>query len=230
MSKTIYIYVDDSGTLNTHSEGDFFVYAGYYFTTQKERDLALRKYRAVVERLKKSIHFRKELKAAHLNRKTKNELFKVLKSFSSFSTRIKISKLNINLTEKKSRQRYQDYALKRIIKKVICSLIEENKLKNGDGISILLYIDQQPTSTNGFYDLEHSIYEEFHEGVTNPYYGFIKPILKDSNLTIKIKYRDSKYDYLVQASDILANRVWSSYQYNIPHIRQINNHESLHLP
>ena len=61
----------------------------------------------------------------------------------------------------------------------------------------------------GLYDLRQSIYQEFHEGTNNLRYEiFYDPILKESDLEVRVKYVNSECEELVRAADIIANRAY----------------------
>ena len=68
-------------------------------------------------------------------------------------------------------------------------------------------------------------------GIYNYDYGKMHPNVFNGDLDIVIKYCESKNDYLIQASDILANRIFSSYKYNQPNLRNgMPNHKFLTMP
>lgn len=83
MSQEVFIYLDDSGTLHDRSEGQYFVYAGYFFLSKKEKDAALAKYRSAVKKVNPDTD--KELKAFGTLGKTKRFLNSALKDCESFS-------------------------------------------------------------------------------------------------------------------------------------------------
>lgn len=115
------------------------------------------------------------------------------------------------LNNKKSIQRYKDYILKRLVKKYIKEQIKKGAIDPNEDIKIVLNIDNQSVATNGVYNLRESIYEELKEGITNFNYGHtFNPILY-GDLMVETNYCDSEKDYLVQAADIYANRIWTSF-------------------
>lgn len=109
-------------------------------------------------------------------------------------------------------------------------MISEGKLNDTDDVHIHVFIDEQLTATNGYYDLRDSIVEELRYGIVNFNYGVHHSAVFSSEVTVSIEYCDSKTNYLIQASDILANRVWNSYRRNNPKLRQIPNHLHLTFP
>lgn len=86
------------------------------------------------------------------------------------------------------------------------------------------------TATNGYYDLRESIAEELQHGIANFDYGIVHPPLFNAEVKVKIEYCDSSHNYMIQASDILANRIWTSYFKEKPELREIDNHVTLTFP
>ncbi len=161
----------------------------------------------------------------------KNSLYKVLKKYYSFSLIVDINKLfGFVLENKKSICRYKDFALKLTIKNHINNLINLNKINPDLDTVLFINIDQQLTSTNGIYNLKQSIYEEFKNGIINYNYSTKHPSVFNANLKVKIKYCDSKYNYLIQASDILANRVFNAIRLKDNSLIPQNNHFYKKLP
>ena len=93
-------------------------------------------------------------------------------------------------------------------------MIEDGIINKDEDITINLYIDEQLTATNGYYDLRSAIKEELQYGVINFDYGKIHSNVFNSNVDVNIHYCDSSKNYMIQASDILANRIWTSFRTN----------------
>lgn len=109
-----------------------------------------------------------------------------------------------------SRGRYSDWAQKMIIKHIIKDLIIKQIIKDDDDIFLHLYLDEQPTITNGYYSLEESITEELTVGIRNFNYGRIFKKTLTGKFGISLKYKDSKYNLDVQAADIIAGTIHST--------------------
>jgi hypothetical protein len=70
------------------------------------------------------------------------------------------------LSNARSIHRYKDYCLKRTLRTKVEELASDGEIDIEAQSSILtLQIDNQPTSTDGFYTLNESIREEFSVGV-----------------------------------------------------------------
>lgn len=227
----IFIYVDDSGVLHSNAKNKYFVYAGYSFIGSDIKDAAKRRYIGMLKTIKKAIGVQGEVKASRLIPKYKAKLYRTMSRENSFAVSVKIHNLKDSiLNNKNSIHRYKDYALKRVIKEQIKSYIGEGKINPDEPVKIILELDEQATATNGVYNLKESIYEELVVGIHNFDYGiFYGPILEQ--LEIDVHFCDSSCDYLIQACDILANRIWTSYiDTNKKHLRKLRNHIWLHLP
>lgn len=229
--KNIYFYVDDSGVLHRNARNEYFIYAGYCFLGKDHREDAHRKYRTLSDKIKRGLHLHTEAKACHLKPKHKNKLYKIMRGYDSFSVAVRISELrSYVLDDKNSIHRYKDYALKRIIKEEVKKLLSLGKIDDREEIHIHIFVDEQNTATNGIYGLGDSVKEELAKGIMNFNYGtFYKPILH-GRLFVDVTYCDSSKDYLIQACDILANRIWTSYYVRNEKLRILTDHTLLILP
>ncbi len=231
MEKQIFFFFDDSGVLHKNEQSGYFVYAGYVFLGRENLDSAKRKYIHANKEIKKATGMSGELKAAGLKPKYKRSLFNSVKAYESLSVAVNISKVYDHiLAEKKSICRYKDYILKICIKAKLVEFIERGALSASDDVDIFVYIDEQLTATNGYYDLRDSIREELQYGIVNWNYGVVHPRVFSGAVRVFIEYCESKHNYLIQASDILANRIWTSYRINQPQLREISNHMDLTFP
>lgn len=230
MLQTIFIYIDDSGVFHTNDR--YFVYAGYLFLGREEKDNALRKYRTLSNKIKAKIDGCVEVKSYGLDFKNRRSLYNIMKSYESLSLCVNTKRVRKDIMkDKKSIHRFKDYALKRCIKGKFVDLIRRGMINPKEDVNLIINIDEQGTATNGYYDLRASIYEEFINGIQNFDYGtFHKPILF-GNLNVQVNYRTSVSDYLIQASDIIANRIWCSHIQSKPKLRdKKGNHFYLQLP
>lgn len=134
------------------------------------------------------------------------------------------------MSSKKSIHRYKDYCVKRAAKAKLIDLINQAKLDRATPTVLRLFIDNQPTSTDGFYNLKESIFEEFSSGINNFDYGtYYEPIFY-SLLSVETTYCDSRYHFLIQASDILANHVFGRTNHHTNIDFTPPNHTNILLP
>lgn len=231
ISKTIYFFFDDSGVLSKNEPSKHFVYAGYVFQSREDLDVAKRKYIHANKMLRRAYGLEGELKAAILDAPQKRSLFNSTRAYESLSVEVDISRVyDYILNSKKSICRYKDYVLKRCVKSKLQDFIRRGILSRADDVCIRIYIDEQLTATNGYYDLRDSISEELQYGIINFDYGVTHQNVFTGKVAVEIKYCDSKTNYLIQASDILANRIWTSYRVGNAALRNIPNHTALTFP
>lgn len=230
MKQKIHLFIDDSGRLENNS--NYFIYAGHCFIGDDAKNKAKGRYKKLVLKIKEVKEFDFELKASNLTDfNDRYSLFKILKFELSFSVAIKISNLkSYILADKKSRQRFKDYALRRIVKKLFQSLIDQGLVDPEQEIELHVNIDQQGFATNGLYGLGDGIFEELHEGIHNFNYGTFYPPILTGDFNVLTRSCVSENDYLIQAADILANRIWNSYVQNNVSLRTIPKHIHLWLP
>lgn len=230
----ISIYLDDSGVFTVNDKSKCFVYGGYSFTNDKDRLTAKSVYRARVGEIKKTLGMASdsELKAAILSAKHKRALFEVVKRYNSIDCVVNLSTIYPSILENKlSVHRYKDYALKRLIKAEVARLINASEVDPYKPAILKVYIDQQHTSTDGYYTLSESITEELNHGIHNFEYGVFHPPLFKTRVSVSISFCDSAHNYLIQASDILANRVFTAYNYGLADLMKgVPYHSHIELP
>lgn len=217
MGQHVYFYFDDSGVLHAKEESGYFVYGGYVFTDRDELDTARRKYINANKKLKAELSRDDELKAAGLCAKHKRSLFMVVREYESVSCSVNIRHVYRSiLSDKKAICRYKDYVLKRCVKAKLKELIGKGMIDPNEDITIDVNIDEQLTATNGYYTLQASIQEELQHGIMNFDYSTFHNPLFNAQVDVHIRYCESKNNYMIQASDILANRIWTSFRSERP--------------
>lgn len=225
------IYLDDSGVLDSNHPVKHFVYAGYIFISKDEKDYAKRRYISTIKNIRRSSGRVDELKAAKISIKSKRKLYQVMKPFHSIAAHVWTDKIYESiLSNNLSKHRYKDYVVKMLVKKSLKNLIDKELIKSDDDINIILNVDEQPTSSDGFYGLRESIYEELKFGITNWDYGSVRPPLFTAEVKVSVHYFVSEHNYLGQSADIIANRIWVSYCHDDISLRQRDKHFLLTLP
>lgn len=230
----ISIYLDDSGVFSRNSGHSYFIYAGYLFLDKNERITARESFRIRSLAIKQELCMdaADELKAAGLKIKHKRSLYNSVKRFDSLSATVNLDSIAESIINNKlSIHRYKDYVLKRMIKAKMESLIAAGKIDDSQPVWLRVYIDQQHTSTNGYYNLSESIREELIHGIRNYDYGMFHPPILFADFKLDISFCDSSKNYLVQASDVLANRLWYGRNFNKPQLcTNIPSHKDIFLP
>lgn len=202
--REIYINLDDSGKL-TNKES-LSSYGGVILLNKKDKDRFINQYRSIINSIKSKYHGR-EIKSINIKPGDKRRIYNFLKREIILGLVINNNLVYDSIKESKSSKgRFIDYGLKRLVKEVVINLLDSNLIKDDD-LRIIINIDEQSTKSNGYYKLGAGIYEELKYGVSNfNYLTNFKPII-NSNLEVHIHYHNSKYSYLIQASDIVAGTI-----------------------
>lgn len=227
----LYFYFDDSGVLHRNNEIGKFVYAGYAFSSRMNMEQARREYRSLSERIGSELGRTDEIKAYRLENKYRRALYNVMRKWDSLAATVNIDKLyDAIVSNKKSICRYKDFVIKRLVKKQVKLWLNDNTISPEEDTKIFVFMDEQLTATDGIYSLSETIFEELRNGIRNFDYGTFYPPLFKGKLEVQVRYVESSHDYLIQASDILANRIYTSYRDSNPHLRKFSNHIGLILP
>ncbi|MBQ9274188.1 MAG: DUF3800 domain-containing protein [Succinivibrio sp.] len=206
----ILVYSDESGVFDVcHNE--FFVYAGLVFLSNSDVSTASRKY-IHAENIVRKIEGKdkdEEIKATTISNKNKSKLFRSLNGAYKFAGIVnEPSLLKDIFNNKKSKQRYLDYAFKISLKNLLKKLIKKGVIDPDDVESIRCYVDEHTTATNARYELEQSLENEFKIGVFNSRWNkFIPPIFTKIDF-VTVKYCDSRNFTLIRSADILANKIY----------------------
>jgi len=212
----IYISLDDSGKLTIKEI--YSVFAGIVFLSNQERNRFMGIYEKHIYKIRCGYCYKNsnhcdgkciELKSNQIKKKHhRRMLMSVISNYHTFAVVIKNRHVyKDRITDKHKKGKFLDFVQKMIVKDVINQLINQKKINPHKPIHLFLFFDEQPTKTDGKYNLESSIYEELINGMNNPDQQiFFKPILF-SELKITLKYRDSKYNTDVQAADMVAGTV-----------------------
>lgn len=227
----VFFYFDDSGVLHKSNDVQKFIYAGYVFQSKKEMERAKRRYKALVKCIQKELDRVDELKSYGLPKNHKRALYNVMRKEESLAAVIDISRVYDHiLSTTKSICRYKDYVLKLTIKAKMRCLLDQQSVFPNEDIRLHIFIDEQLTATDGIYGLAESIKEEFQHGISNYNYGMFHSPLFHKNVFVDVQYCESKNNYMIQACDILANRIFTSYRDGVPERRRIPNHVTLTFP
>lgn len=204
----LFVYSDESGVFD-RVHNDIFVFGGLIFINGKPKNIAARKFIHAESCLRQNgNHTRQEeLKACKITPTEKNKLFRSLNEYYKFGVVVKQKKLIENIfSNKKSRQRYLDYAYKIALKKELKNLFNKDDLQKIKNIKI--YVDEHTTATNGRYELQEAIEQEFKIGTFNYNYNcFYDPILPNID-SINLSYCNSRSVTLIRAADIVANKIY----------------------
>lgn len=206
----IFIYSDESGVFDS-AHNKLFCFGGVLFLSKEEKDICSRKYLHAERAIRKSHGFAPtdEVKATTISNKDKNKLFRSLNQVEKFGVIVDQESINPNIyNNKKSKQRFLDYAYKIGIKRKFESLISSG-LINPDNINHLrFYVDEHTTATNGRYELREALEQEFKYGTFNWNYSCFFPPIFPRLYSLELHFCNSSSITLVRAADIVANRLF----------------------
>lgn len=229
----IFIYSDESGVFDK-VHNDIFVFGGLIFLSKENRDTASRMYSKAEKDICKSAEYLrgKEAKACFLSNNDKGKLFRSLNSFIKFGVIIdQASVYDRIFSNKKSKQRFLDYAYKIAVKNCLESLINDRTIDPSGKHNMYFNVDEHSTATNGIYELHETLEEEFKYGIYNYDFGFYRePIFPNLN-DLKVSFCDSKAKPLIRAADIISNKIYHKAVSNdYKYLRTRNNLYIKYLP
>ena len=114
----IFVYADESGVFD-YKHNDVFVFGGLIFLDKDEKDSAQRLYIAAekVQRDNGAASGHSEMKAIYLKNKQKYSMFRSMNHYHRFGVVVEQEYVNKKIFDnKKTKQRYLDYAFKKFSK------------------------------------------------------------------------------------------------------------------
>ena len=206
----IYVYSDESGVFDK-MHNDIFVFGGLILLGTESKEIWSRKYSHVekVLRVNKAVSVDYELKATQITNKEKGELFRSLNGCFKFG--VVINEKNVLdriYHSKKDKQRYLDYAYKIAAKRTFEELIKQHAINPADVERLYFYADEHTTATNGKYELQEALEQEFKYGTYNCNYNKYYPPIFTNMESVSFEYCNSKTKLLVRAADIVANKIY----------------------
>lgn len=229
----LFVYSDESGVFDkVHNE--IFVFGGVIFLSKKAKDIAVRKYKHVERIIRRNEHRNTlyELKATTVKPKDRNKIYRSLNNLEKFGVIIHQQRILKNIFEdKKSKQRYLDYAYKICLKRKLQCLIHNQSIDPQKVTAIHVFADEHTTATNGRYELKESLEQEFKHGTYNYNYSkFFEPLFPNLQ-SVEVNYCNSAKVTLVRAADITANKLYRSVLVNNEaKLQKHNKFHIIHLP
>ena len=221
----IFIYSDESGVLDK-KHNDYFVFGGVMFFSKEQKEQWARKYITAEKTIRncESVDNCKEVKASNITNKSKSKLYRSLNNTEKFGIVIAQKRLGDGLFEnKKSKQRYLDWAFKMAVKSKFLELIKKGILDPLQVENLYFYVDEHSTATNGLYELRETMEQEFKHGVWNFDYMVYHPPIFPKLKSLRVEFCNSKVKTLVRAADIIANHIFYIAKQNEGIVEQTNN-------
>ncbi len=212
----IFINIDDSGKMTPHEK--VCVYGAIIFLSKKEKDKFITQYRQIIN----DIHCKycgqdknqgctgkcPEIKSNNINPKDLRRIINYIKKY--YLGAVTVDNLNVYdyiISSKPSKGRFLDYVLRIFIKGIIKDLIAKKVIDPHQDLHIILNIDEQPTKSNGYYNLREGLIEELRYGIKNYDYKKVYQPIMHQKVYITLSYLHSDKSYVVQAADIIAGLV-----------------------
>jgi len=207
----IYVYADESGVFDK-KHNEYFVFGGLIFLSNDERCECSRLYSAIEKEVRKNerLDTHNEIKASAVTNHAKGRLYRSLNRYHKFGIVVQQKDiLDSIFNNKKSKQRYLDYAFKIGLKRKLQVLIESCEIDPDAIGDIYVFVDEHTTATNGCYELREALEEEYKFGTHNYTYNtFYPPIFPHMTGEVQLWFKDSASTLLVRAADIVANRIY----------------------
>ncbi len=212
MQQELYINLDDSGKLS--KKEIVSVYGGLIFLSKQEKDKFITQYRSIINEIKCKYCHKicdnkcPEIKNTNIKNKDKRRIMNYLKKYYIISLVIKNTDVYEHiLNNKAAKGRFIDYSLRRMIKEIINVQINKEYIDSHNNLKVIINIDEQSTKSNGYYNLQDGLMEELKYGIYNYNYAAIFNPIIFGNLSLSIKYQNSRNSYVIQAADLLAGTI-----------------------
>lgn len=204
----IFIYSDESGVFD-HIHNKFYVYGGVMYLSSEEKDTGARMYSKAEHDIRRAEQISGEVKASVISNKSKDKLFRSLNRTHKFGVVIHEDRVHERIfADKKTKQRYLDYAFKIGIKRKFQQLISEGVIVPDTVRNLYFYADEHTTATNGKYELRESLEREFRFGTFNDNYMVYHPPIFTALDSVSLVFCNSASVRLVRAADIVANKYY----------------------
>lgn len=206
----LFIYTDESGVFDK-VHNSTYVYGGLILFGKKQKEECARKY-SRAERCIRYNNYSKdaELKASFVTNKEKGKLLRSLNAYVKFGVVIDECRvLDSIFDDKKTKQRYLDYAYKIGLKRCLQNLISERVILPENINNMYIFADEHSTATNGRYELKEALEQEFKRGTYNFNWDRFFPPLFPHMGGINLRFCNSECTPLVRAADIVANKIYN---------------------
>lgn len=87
-------------------------------------------------------------------------------------------------------------------------MIEEEKISAKDVEQIFFFVDEHSTATNGRYELQEALAQEFKHGTHNYNYSCFYPPIFPALNGISVQFCNSATKTLIRSADIVANKLY----------------------
>lgn len=210
----IFVYSDESGVFDkVHNR--FYVFGGVIFLDKESKDDCTRMYIKAERDIKRKngMGSADEVKASTISNAQKGKLFRALNRQIRFGVVVDEHKVLEQIWKtKKDKQRYLDYVYKIAVKRCFEYLIRTGRIDPTSVQNIYFHVDEHSTATNGRYELQESLEQEFKHGTYNMTWSRHFPPLFPNLCAVSVNFCNSGTTTLVRAADIVANHIYHQVQ------------------
>lgn len=220
----IFVYSDESGVFDK-KHNEIFVFGGLIILGKEAKDEWCRRYIAAERAIRPKYEKNAELKACYVLNKDKHKLVRSLNNCIKFGVVVQQQRvLDRIFASKKDKQRYLDYAYKIGLRRALESLIRDGMISDSEIENMHVFVDEHTTATNGRYELQEGLAQEFKNGTYNWNYGtYYEPLFRSLH-GLDLHFCNSATTTLVRAADHVANEIYHEALTMIPGSR-----ENLHI-
>lgn len=206
----LYVYSDESGVFDKFNN-EKFVFGWIVLLGKEQKIIEERKYRNAERVLYRSTptYRGNELKACTIKNKDKNKLFRSINQLEKGAVIVNQKEvLNQIYSSKKDKQRFLDYVYKIGVKRHLEKLIQEKKIIVNEIKKIHFFVDEHTTATNGLYELQEGLRQEFKFGTYNMNWNIHYPPIFPTVDDVTVNFCASDKKTLIRAADITSNKVY----------------------
>ena len=183
------------------------------FLSKGAKETAERKYIAAekVIRNRENKTASQEIKATAITNTNKGKLYRSLNGVHKFGLVVDQKRvLDSIFSNKKSKQRYLDYAYKISVKRKFEQLINTGEIDPLKVRRLYFFVDKHSTATDGYYELREALEQEFRYGTYNINYSKFYPPIFPNLIDVQLHFCNSATKTLVRAADIVSNKIYHS--------------------
>jgi hemerythrin-like domain-containing protein len=186
------------------------------------------KLKSQIEDMKTTVRHNKEQLEEYVTKitnKDKGKLYRSLNHCYKFGAVVHQKQILDRIFDsKKDKQRYLDFVYKIAMKRALEAMILNRTIDSAQIQNIYVFTDEHTTATNGIYELQESLEQEFKFGTYNYNFSCHFPPIFPKIESVTVKYCNSDSNYLIRAADIVANHIYYLAKAGEPLLTEMPNH------
>lgn len=192
---TIYVYLDESGSIHKNSNTKYFAVGGY-FVFKKDKSKVTSLYKRINKNIKvsRNIDLKKEIKSYDMTDDEKIEIFNSIQDIDTFYGCAKIFEKSLMKKDIIESNIFFNYAVKLLFEDCVVPLLNPNLMINN--VEFIVSVDNRNIRVGDLNNLETYLKTEFCL----------------ERFDFKITYYDSAFNYGVQLADLTVNTFYNLYK------------------